>query len=243
MSDNTQASRQTSGSAPSRTTLYRWLGLVTVLLLIGAGVAWWWTRPVPPPPPMNEIWKITSVRVGEDPSNPGNLQMLAPGDRLLAFANAMEEPCFAFLQDRVKFETSFSESNELDNGGLLQDVVGIQLGKGSGQVRMVILCAPTAVDDLTSLLQASNLLKFEPDERLRVLMSTLTRRPGFEKARALASRWYVLNPNAPPVNPATGQTTQGGIQGAPALETPTPAALVPPGGASPSAAPALPAPQ
>lgn len=243
MSDNIQASRQPPGAPSDKTPLYRWLGLLAVVIAVGAGAAWWWTRPAPPPLPMTEIWKITSVRAGEDPATPSNLQMLAPGDRLLAFANAMEEPCFAFLQDRVKFETNFSESDELDNGGLLQGVLGIQLGTGSGQVRMVILCAPAPMEDLTSLLQASNILKFEPDERLRVLMSTLTRRPGFEKSRALASRWYVLNPKAPPVNPATGQPTDGGIQGAPALETPTPAPLLLPGAAAPPDSAALPNPQ
>lgn len=213
----------------------QWVMGLVLLGVVGAGIGYRQLKPSgppPPPPPLSETWKITSVRTGEDPANPADQRNLAPGDKLLAFGPASAASCYGFLQDRVKFEVSYSEAQELNNEGMAQDVVGIQLGGGRGEVRMIVMCAPAPLDNLTPTLQGMNLYRLAGDEALKIMAATVQKRPGMSNLRVLASHWYTLDPTTPPVN---GVPEGAAIPGAPALPAAAPAT---PAGAAATASPA-----
>lgn len=211
-----------SSSAGSRVPL---AALLLGVVVVGVGVGYQLSRPAPPPPPLEQEWNFRSVRLNEDPGNPANHRELAAGDRLLAFAPEGPETCVVFLQDKTQLETSFTDTQIFDNGGVLQRVGGIQLGAGKGEVRLVLVCTPTPLKSLEAILVANNEGALTPEQRAAGVLREVQDIPGMQAARMLPSPWYVLSPQTPPLAPDGSGATQ--LEGAPSLEVPPPAATTP----------------
>lgn len=209
--------------------------LLLGVVLLGAALGYQLTRPAPPPPPLEQEWTFRSVRLNEDPANPANHRELATGDRLLAFAPEGPESCTLFLQDKRKLETTFTDAQLFDNGGVFQRVGGIQLGAGKGEVRLVLLCTPVPLRSLEAVLVANNEGQVPPDQRLVGVLKEVQDIPGMKSARLLPSPWYVLSPTTPPLAPDGAGNGEPLIQGAPSLNTsPQPSPATPASSSTPS---------
>ena len=152
-------------------------------------------------------WSFTSLKPGEEP--PGkNEPTLYTGDRLLAWSEySSRRYGYVLIQDRARLETEASEVVEGEMNGKPAWAGGVELGKGKGAVRLVVIDSSRELEDLTTLLKELNRERAEPDRRVDLLRLRLREEYKEQGLEVFSSPWYTLEGERP------GSATAGGTEG------------------------------
>lgn len=177
-------------SEKSRKSPILWVLLVAIAALGGVAA---WVMTAPSPEKAAPGWTFISIQSGETELTSQNSPIIYSGDRLLARGPIVESRRdYVLLQDASKLENTASLARDAVMDDLPVRFSGVQLSRGKGRVRMVVIDTPMEIDSLPDLLKEANKTPGDSEKKLAALRAKLETVTGNESVKLITSPWYQL---------------------------------------------------